>query len=156
VTTAEDNACAKAMQEDGYKIVEAYEQLLDEYFKIDVPSSGQINSAMTFYRATRDALDGVYAHSLNLQGRKSLEFAVVEAATCTDIKNKYMTYISELLQRYLLGSAVSKSTFTIVDGLKATNKDLDDLSSLFHSVFPASFDHMDSALPCYARRCIVK
>ncbi|MFA5855387.1 MAG: hypothetical protein WC846_03865 [Candidatus Gracilibacteria bacterium] len=156
ITDEEDNACAKAMQDEGYKIVEAYEEMLDEYFKIDVPSSQQINSAMVFYRATRDSLNGLYIDSLNLGGRKSLEFAVAEAATCTDIKNKYMTYVGALLQRYLLGSAVSKSTYTIVDGLKAMNKDIEDLSTVFHNVFPAVFDQMNNALPCYARQCIVK
>jgi hypothetical protein len=156
VSAEEDYACAKNMVDTGFETISSYEEVLDEFFKVDVPSSEQLESAMTLYRATRDSINGIYLKSLQISGVKSLTIAADEAAVCTEKRDQYLKYIKVLLQRFLLGSASSKSTFQIVDGLKVMNEDLSDFSEVFYSTFPKVFNQMNNQMPCYARQCLTQ
>jgi len=150
------NACAKSMVDNGYVAVTAYEKFLEEFFRVDVPSSEQMESAMIMYRATKDSIDTIYVESLNINSAEDLKTAAEEAIVCSEKRDEYLEYIKVLLQRYLLGSSTSKTTFEIVDGLKAMNADIEDLSEVFHSTFPKLFNQMDSNLYCYARQCLTQ
>jgi hypothetical protein len=159
-TGTPDYLCGEAMLDEGAVLVVNYEQFLNEYFQVDVPSSTQFESALSQYRFTEMSINAVYENNLNLgtteDGGKTLETANTEYQYCGYVRDAYLGYIKTLFPRQLMGSAASKVTFTVVDGLKAMNKDLDSLSETFNQTFPKLFSVMDHNLPCYARTCASK
>lgn len=155
-TSEEDFACGQAMIEQGSVIVEDYETFLDELFKVDTPSSGQVEEAMTYYRYVEDALNNIFSDNLHISGFRTLDFANTNATYCTYIRDQYLDFAQTLLQKQILLSANSKRTFEIIDGLKAMNENIENLYEDFHAVFPGLFNQMNNALPCYARQCITQ
>jgi len=155
---ATDYACSQTMIDQGGAIVEGYQEFLDGFFNVDAPTSDQLEDAMDFYRYIEDSLLSLYrsASAVTDSGAKTTEFASKELTNCAYLRDQYIEFARALLQKQALGSAYSKTTFEVVDGLKALNEDLDDLSKEFSEVFPGAFHQMNNALPCYARQCIVK
>ena len=156
--TPADYACSQTMIDEGGAIVEGYQEFLDVFFNVDAPTSDQMETAMDFYRYIEGSLLALYRSAAIVTGggTKTTEFASAELTNCAYLRDQYIDFARALLQKQALASAYSKTTFEVVDGLKALNEDLDDLSKEFSEVFPGAFHQMNNALPCYARQCIVK
>lgn len=152
----DDYKCVDTMLSKGGELVDAYAQIMSEFFQQDVPSSEQIEYAATFYRATENKLNRIYNQGLFIEGRKSFDQSNAEVAACSNVRDQLVEYAQQILEAQALLSNSSKNTFEVVDGLKVLNEGLEDLRLDFSAVFPVVFNKMDNALPCYARQCIVK
>ena len=155
-----DYLCSNALIEQGTEVVSNYETFLNEYFQVDTPTSGQFESALNEYRFTKLAIQAIYEANLNIEDPdgtgKTLAVAAAELQSCEYYRDSYLGYIKTLFQRHYLGSTSYKVTFTVVDGLKAMNADLDSLSALFGETFPVLFSKFNNGLACYARNCASK
>ncbi len=155
-TDAADYACASTMIESGSELLEAYQTFLNEYFQVDTPSSSQLEDAMMFYRYVEDSLQNLYAANSNIDSNQSLDIANQELSFCRFVRDQYSEYAKVLLKRQMNGSAVSKTTFKVVDGLKVMNEDLADLSETFQATFPNVFNKMNAGLVCYPHDCVTQ
>jgi len=154
-----DYLCTQVMMDEGAAAVATYEVFLDEYFKVDAPSSEQFENALDQYRFTELAINAIYEANLNLEdpdAPKTQAKAADEVADCDYVRDAYLNYSKTLFQKQFTGSTVSKVTFKVVDGLKAMNKDLDDMSTLFGQTFPGMFNQLNNNLPCYAKSCVTQ
>ncbi len=156
VTDGVDYACGYETMVDSQVIVDTYQDFLDQYFKIDKPSSTQIKAAEKYFRFVQSSLQKAYERNLNITANERLEESTQAATYCAYIRDQYMDVAEVLLQKQVILSANSKRTFAVIDGLKATNQDLEDFADEFNTVFPAFFNQFNNALPCYARQCIVQ
>lgn len=156
--TQADYLCAQTLIDSGTPLITGYEDFLDEFFKIDNPTSNQVEEAMDFYRYIEDSMNTLYetAATVDSDGSKSSSFASSELTYCSLIRDQFIDFAKVLLQKQALASANSKTTFEVVDGLKVLNADLEDFSQEFLETFPGAFNQMANALPCYARQCILK
>ncbi len=155
--TAEDYACAQAVVAGGEELMEAYFVFLDQYFKIDTPSSEQLADTMTFYRFVEDSIYNLYTQNAQLSGSdKTLGFAGQELAVCRQKRDEYLLVAQTALYKQVMGSATYKTTFQFVDGLKIMNENLAALSTVFQETFPGQFIQMDNGLQCYASQCITQ
>lgn len=151
-----DFACGQKTMEESFVIIEAYQNFLDQYFKIDKPSSQQIDAAEKYYRFVEDSLQKTYERNLSLANNERLEESTQAATYCAFIRDQYIDVAEVLLQKQVILSSNSKRTFAVIDGLKATNQNLEDFADEFNTVFPGFFNQFNNALPCYARQCIVQ
>lgn len=153
--TEEDYACATALIEGSEAVLTEYFTFLDEYMKVDVPSSQQLESAMMFYRYVEDTLNNLYLDNASITGSgKSLSFANEELSTCRQKRDEYTLLARTALYKQVLGSSTYKTTFKFVDGLKVMNENLSNLSALFQQTFPGQFKQMDGGLKCYTTQCV--
>ncbi len=112
--------------------------------------------AMTAYRVVEYSLRGIYEKNVDLEHVKTFSAASNEDYYCTSLRDEYIQFAQLLLQKQVVASANSKTTFKVIDGLKDMNESLRDLTMDFLSTFPTVFEKMDNALPCYARQCTTK
>lgn len=150
----QDYLCAQNLIDKGAIVVEGYENFLNDYFQIPEPSSKQVDGAVAYFQQARRALDILFEEGLDLDGIKSFDLANKEVQSCTLYRDQYVNYIEQLLQVHVLSSTSSKVTFTVIDGLKIMNEDLEEFSTDFHGTFPKLFNKFNNALPCYAKQCI--
>lgn len=154
LSTDKDYACAQALIQGSAAVLEEYFTFLDEYFKVNTPSSEQIADAMLFYRYVEDALHNLYADNAQIRSNGSLAFANQELAICRAKRDEYLMLARTALYAQAMGSATYKTTFQFVDGLKIMNEDMIEMFNLFQTTFPGLFKQMDSGLKCYASQCI--
>jgi hypothetical protein len=148
-----DFLCAQTMVTEGAAAVADYELLLNEFFQADVSSADQVQVAMSYYRAVENTLNTLYANGLDVDGIKSFDLANAEVAACAARRDELIRYSQVLLEAQTLGSANSKRTFAVRDGLNALNENMNLLSDEFAQTFPARFQNFESAFPCYAQEC---
>lgn len=153
---SDDYLCATAVVEKGDELIAEYMNFLNEYFKQNTPTSEQVEYAMNYYRYIKDSLDATYADTMDYRGNRSFNIVSNETSLCSYRRDQYIDYAETIFQAYARYSANSKRTFMLVDGLKAINDDMSGLSMDFHETFPALFNQMDSAMPCFARGCITQ
>ena len=153
---SQDFVCAQYLLENGPGIVEGYAAFLDEYMQLNVPGSEQVENALLYYRAVEFGLNNLYDEGLEMETKNNVTATADEIAYCSYLRDSYVNVAYELLDVQVRQSAASKTTFLIVDGLKAMNEDLREFSMDFNLTFPGSFNQMDNALPCYARQCITQ
>ncbi len=150
------SACAKSVIAESRPALTDYLTFLEEYYKIDTPSSEQIENGMTRYRfyvaAVRDSFEKASAP----QGGKTFEEVGDSYAYCKNIRDQYLNFGKKLLTVFAIQSANSKRTYKVVDALKAINEKMSDFSLEFSQTFPQMFQKMDDALPCYAKACQTK
>lgn len=151
-----DYACGQAMMDQGTVIIESYEAFLDDYFKSAIPSSEQVEHGMRYYRFVENSIQSVYEANVNVNVNDTLEKSASAITYCSYIRDQYLELAQMLLQKQAIASANSKRTFSVIDGLKAMNEDMEVYSDEFNAVFPGFFNQFNNALPCYARQCITK
>ncbi|MFA4814710.1 MAG: hypothetical protein WC924_00070 [Candidatus Gracilibacteria bacterium] len=156
VTDGVDYACGNSMMQDAAVVIDSYQVFLDDYFKAVTPSSEQVESGMRYYRFVEDSIESIYKKYADVQGNSTLEASASALSYCASIRDQYLSLARVLFQKQVIASANSKRTFLIIDGLKATNEHLDQFSNEFNALFPAYFDQLNNALPCYAHQCITK
>lgn len=155
--TVTDNVCASALAAQSIIILDDYETFLDQYTKVNTPTSEQFENALMYYRYVEDNLRKLYNLNANISGfNKTSAFATQQLSSCRKVRDGIIEYARALLPISLSGSTTSKTTFQFVDGLKVMNEDLKDMSLLFQSTFPGQFTEMSNALPCYAHECLSK
>lgn len=156
-TRAEEDSdleCTKQLAEDADAFYDSYADFLDQYFKIDDPSSDQVETAMTRYRYYEEAVQLSYENAAQIKGGQSFALNKDQFARCIALRDEKIALGRGLLQAYAMQSAGSKRTFKLVDALKAINENMEFLAEDFYMVFPRMFEKMNSALPCYAKECI--
>ncbi len=152
-----DNLCASNLAADSGLILESYEAFLDEYTKVDNPTSEQFENALLFYRYVEDSIRKLYDTHADVSGyTETASFANDQLSSCRKVRDGIIEYARNLLPIFLSGSTTSKTTFEFVDGLKSMNDDLKDMSMLFQSTFPGQFTEMSNAFTCYAHECLSK
>ena len=151
-----EQACAKAVYEEGMEVVADYKDFLEEYFNLDMPSSTQVDTAMNFYRYVEDMIVQSWSYHSDVRANISFDVAYSEASYCTNMRDALIDQAQVLLQAYVRYSGASKNTFEIVDDLKEMNENLNSFSEKFHETFPAMLEKMNNIMPCYARDCITK
>lgn len=156
IASGVDYACGQTMMEKGIVVIESYEAFLDDYFKSVIPSSEQVEHGMRYYRFVEDSLQSIYEKNVDVQANDTLEKSGAAITYCASIRDQYIDLAQMLLQKQAISSANSKRTFSVIDGLKAMNEDMEVYADEFHAVFPAFFNQFNNALPCYARQCITK
>lgn len=155
--SSEDYLCAQTLLTEASPIIENYEAFAIEYTKVDVPTSEQFDYLLLFYRYVEESIDSIYEASAVVSGfNKTTAFANKELSVCRDTREGLIEYSRRLLPILTSGSTASKTTFEFVDGLKAMNESLVDLSLLFQSTFPVQFIKMDNNFGCYAHQCLSK
>ena len=153
----EDYVCASTLAEASVPLLDTYESVMDQYTKVDAPTSDQFEDALMFYRYVEDTIRSNYDASANVSGfNKTIAFSNQELSSCRRMRDSLIDYARVPLTLFLQGSTVSKTTFKFVDGLKATNEELRDMSLMFQSTFPGQFTEMSNALPCYAHTCLTQ
>lgn len=148
--------CTTTLMNQGSSLLESYSTFLNEYFQADKASSDQLQDAMMFYRYVEDSLYSLYADNATPKDGQSLSDVNSELTFCRYVRDQYLAYAKVLLTRQMQGSSVSKTTFKIVDGLKAMNEDLRNFSGTFQRTFPMVFNKMDNGLTCYPRDCVTQ
>lgn len=152
-----DNECAASLLQSSLALLDEYESFLDQYTKVDMPTSEQFENALLFYRYVEDSLRTYYDINANIsEYNGTVSFANSELSSCRKVRDGIIEFSRAILTRFLAGSTTSKTTFEFVDGLKAMNEDLKDMSLLFQSTFPGQFTEMSNAFPCYAHECLSK
>lgn len=151
-----DYACGQAVTEQASVLIDSYQTFLDDYFKVDTPSSSQVDHAMRYYRYMESSIEAIYENNLDLYANTTLQDSTQASSDCAGRRDFYLDVARALLQKQVIASANSKRTFEVIDGLKIMNADLEEFSDEFNAVFPAYFNKFNNALPCYARQCIVK
>lgn len=149
-----DYKCAQNMIDQGSLIVGGYESFLNDYFQTTEPSSNQVEGAVAYYDQSRRALELLFDEGLDIEGNKPSDLANKEVQACTHFRDQYLNYLEQLLQIHVLSSASSKVTFTVVDGLKIMNEDLETFSQSFHGTFPKQFNQFNNSPFCYAQKCL--
>lgn len=151
-----DSQCAAQLIDQGSTLITTYENFLTEFFKVDTPTSSQVEDAMDFYRYVEDSLLNIYAKAGSIPANAAWESSNQGFAYCAHVRDQYIEYARVLLGKYSSLSANSKRSYMFLDGLKAMNFSMENYSDEFHSTFPGIFNKMDNALPCYARQCVTK
>lgn len=150
-----DYACASTLAEASVPLLDTYQEIINEYTKVDAPTSDQFEDALSYYRYVEDTIRKTYDSSAQVTGyNKTMSFSSNELSSCRRMRDSLIEYARVPLTLFLNGATTSKTTFVFVDGLKAMNEDLRDMSLLFQSTFPAQFTEMSNALPCYAHTCL--
>lgn len=149
-----DLACTIQVAEEAGAFYESYAEFLDQYFKIDSPSSDQVETAMTRYRYYEEAVQASYEKAAQIKGSERIGLNTEEFERCVAVRDEKIALGRGLLQAYAMQSAGSKRTFKFVDGLKVINENMEFLAEDFYMIFPRIFEKMNSALPCYAKECI--
>lgn len=149
-----DLECTKKVAEEGSAFYQDYADFLDQYFKIDAPSSDQVETAMTRYRYYEEAVQSSYESAAKIKGASTISLNQNEFTRCIALRDEKIALGRGLLQAYAMQSAGSKRTFKFVDGLKAINDNMEILAENFYMTFPRMFEKMNSALPCYAKECV--
>ena len=152
----EDLLCAQNVAAAASSALDDYILFLDEYFKIDKPSSEQIEDGITRYRYFVKAVNDSFDYEAVPVADKAISRNVDSYSYCIYVERQYLEFGKKLLTVFSLSSANSKRTYKMVDALKAINEQMSDFSRVFSSVFPQMFQKMDNALPCYAKSCITK
>ncbi len=152
-----DNKCAYSLAQGSLALLDEYKSFIDQYTKVDTPTSEQFENALLFYRYVEDTIRKFYNIYAEVSGYNgTVSFANTELSSCRKVRDGIIEYSRNILTQFLAGSTTSKTTFEFVDGLKAMNEDLKDMSLLFQSTFPGQFTEMSNALPCYAHECLSK
>lgn len=155
--TVADNLCAQTLANSSAVILTEYESFIDQYTKVDKPTSEQFDNALLFYRYVEDSIRKLYDSSAEISGfNGTTAFANEQLASCRQVRDGIIEFARSYLTTFISGSTASKTTFKVVDGLKAMNSDLKDMSYLFQSTFPGQFTEMSNALSCYAHECLSK
>ena len=112
---------------------------------------------MSFYRYVTGTLDDRFEELIvdDLEG-ESLESSTDEYEYCNEIKEQYIMIADSMLRTFYVSSSSSKTTFQVIDGLKAMNTDLESMSQSFHATFPSMFNKFSNAFPCYIQSCITR
>ncbi len=155
--TQEDYVCASTLSEESAVLLSTYQDTMDQYTKVDTPTSEQFENALLYYRYVEDSIRKLYDANATVSGfNKTLAFSSGELSACREMRDSLIQYARVPLSLFLNASSASKTTFKLVDGLKVMNEDLKDMSLLFQSTFPGQFTEMSNALPCYAHQCLSK
>ncbi|QQR54754.1 hypothetical protein IPG41_06235 [Candidatus Peregrinibacteria bacterium] len=153
----EDYACAANLAAAAAPILENYENVMDQYMKVDEPTSEQFENAFMLYRYVEDSIQEEYQNNATTLGvNKSLSFSNEELSVCRNMRDQLLEYSRSFISIFISGASASKTTFEFVDGLKSMNADLKDMSLLFQRTFPGQFVEMSNALPCYAHQCLTQ
>ncbi len=154
--SAEDLLCAKNVATSASSALDDYLSFLDQYFKIDKPTSEQIEDGITRYRYYINEVKDGFDLASTPVAHKAISGNVESYAYCSYVEKQYLEFGKKMLTVFAINSAASKPTYKVVDGLKAINEKMSDFSQEFNTVFPQLFQKMDNALPCYAKSCTTK
>lgn len=149
-------ACGDTVATESSAVLDDYLTFLEEYYKIDTPSSEQVENGMTRYRFYMNAVRESFEKASAPQGGKTFESIDSSYIYCQDIRDQYLNFGKKMLTVFAIQSANSKRTYKVVDALKAINEKMSDFSLEFSQTFPQMFQEMDDALPCYAKSCQTK
>lgn len=152
----EDLVCAQNVATAASSALDDYILFLDEYFKIDKPSSEQIEDGITRYRLFVKEVNDSFNWEAVPVSNRTIARNVDSYTYCDYVTKQYLEFGKKLLTVFSLSSANSKRTYKMVDAMKAINEKMSDFSLEFSGVFPQMFQKMDNALPCYAKSCITK
>lgn len=156
ITDTVDYQCGYNVMQEASVVVDSYQTFLDDFFKLATPSSDQVEDAMKYYRFIESSIQRIYEKNLKVTANQTLDDSVTASTYCAYVRDQYLDFAKAMMQRQVIASSNSKRTFTMIDGLKVTNENLETFSSDFTEVFPGFFNQFNNALPCYARRCITK
>jgi hypothetical protein len=149
--------CGQTLKVEGDELLSQYQTFLDLQTKSDEDNSERLDQIMVFYRyvvgTLEDRLEELSQEDLD---GETVSSAADEYNYCANIKNQYVAIADMMLGTYYTASTSSKVTFQVVDGLKAFNSDLADMSTSFHATFPSMFNKFNNAFPCYINTCISK
>lgn len=164
VTNAEESTggeedpwqCATSVATEASVSLDNYLTFLEDYYKIDTPSSEQVENGMSRYRFFIDEVQESFQNASAPQGGKTFEDIDASYTYCKYVRDQYLNFGKKLLTVFAIQSANSKRTYKVVDALKAINENMSDFSLEFSQTFPQMFQQMDNALPCYAKSCQTK
>ena len=151
-----DVTCATTVATDASKALDDYISFLDQYFKINTPSSGQTYEAMQRYRLFVLTISDSFETASTPQGGVSFKSTGDAYSYCSTIKQEYINFGRRLLKIFSLQSGNSKKTYMFIDGLKALNTEMREFSDDFYLLFPAAFKKMDDGMPNFTKACITK
>lgn len=151
-----DVTCASTVAGTASEELDNYINFLDQYFKIDSPSSEQVETGMARYRYFVDAVESAFETASAPLESETFETNQKSYAYCRKIETQYLNFGRKLLLVFSLQAGNSKRTYALVDTLKAINEQMSGLSDNFSNIFPQLFQKMDDALPCYAKKCLLK
>lgn len=152
----EDKLCALNMATAGELALNEYITFLEEYFKMDKPTSEQIEDGITRYRYYIEDIKAAFELNSVPVGGKTIDRNLDAYTICESVENEYLEFGKNLLTVFSETSANSKRTYKVVDAMKAINANMSDFSQEFSGVFPQLLQKMDNALPCYAKSCTTK
>lgn len=152
---SDDEVCAVTIARDGSAEYENYKQFLDQYFKIDTPSSEQIETAMKRYRFFNETIEKIFETASKVKNR-DISAAYQDFTKCVKIRDEILERGKMILQAYASNSSASKRTFKLIDAMKALNENMQSVSADFSLTFPNLFEKMADSLPCFAKQCITK
>jgi hypothetical protein len=147
--------CGQIMKAEGDELIAQYTIFLDAQTKDASDNSDRLDQVMSFYRYVLGTLDDVFEESVqeDLAG-ETVASSSDEYEYCRYVKDQYVLIADTMLRTYYISSTGSKLAFTVVDGLKAMNTDLQDMSPSFHATFPGMFNKFSNAFPCYIKSCV--
>lgn len=151
-----DVTCASTVASTASVELDNYINFLDQYFKIDSPSSEQVETGMARYRYFVDAVETAFETASAPLETETFETNQKSYTYCREIETQYLNFGRKLLSVFSLQAGNSKRTYALVDTLKAINEQMSGLSDNFSHSFPQLFQKMDDALPCYAKKCLFK
>jgi hypothetical protein len=152
-----DYACADRMQTEGAEILNGYLEVLDAFFKQELPTSELTPAALSYYRGLKAELDKIFIEETSVKRRRqTITSAVNVIELCSTIERDYLDFAYAAMRDFILSSGATKRNFKVVDGLREINKNLETLSDDFYATFPQSFVKFDNYLPCYPQQCVSK
>jgi hypothetical protein len=147
--------CAQQMTALGDELIGQYQTFLDTQTSDPGDNSDKLDIVMTFYRYVVGRLDdGFDEWTINDLTGESLGTTNDEYQHCDYVRDYYITVADSMLRTFYIASSSSKTTYQVVDGLKAMNADLNDMSQSFHATFPSMFNKFNNAFPCYINSCV--
>lgn len=149
-----DFACAIDVADTAEVELEQYMSFLTQLFDYAEDSSLLVDEAMAYYRTYKSSIEDKYDEVALDLSASSFEGVYSEFEYCKSVRDSYLQMGEVLLQAHAVQSANSKRSYAIVDGMKVINENMATLSENFNRVFPASFQTMENALPCYVRECV--
>lgn len=147
--------CAQQLTVLGDQMIADYSTFLDSQTRDLEDNSDKLSLVMTYYRYVVGTLEDNFEVWIydDLTG-ESLSSSTDEYQHCSYIRDYYTTVADSMLHTFYIASTSSKTTFQVVDGLKAMNSEMMGLSDRFHASFPSMFNKFDNAFPCYVKSCV--
>lgn len=147
--------CGQNLAVEADVLIQDYKNFLDIQTKGTEDNSARLEALMSYYRYVVYEIENRY-EDLSLADIENENFgsSLDESGYCASIRDQYLLLAESMLRNYMISSTASKTTFTVVDGLKEMNASLQGLSQTYHATFPGMFNKFSNAFPCYVNSCV--
>jgi len=149
--------CGQNLAVEAEALIFQYSNFLELQTSDASDNSDRLEDIMSYYRYVVDTLDTRLMELSDLdRDNENFEASTQEYLHCEGIRDQYYLMAESMLRTYFTSSTGSKTTFKVVDGLKAMNESLQGMSQSYHATFPGMYNKFSNAFPCYVNSCVGK